>query len=165
MSQKNIDSFFARKSAANTPSTSSANIENESVPSVSVESNEPSSSKTVETAASDNLDVVESVSDAESDDKSVYQQAAKRKKQTVRKYDQDYLAFGFIEKVVSEIPRPFICCAMFYLRIAPWFRVNWNGVLQKTTPMSQKKPIEYFKELKFQHKSQGIAMTSFTQTE
>lgn len=103
---KNIDSFFARKSAANTPSTSSANIENESVPSVSVESNTPSSSKTVETAASDNLDVVESVSDAESDDKSVYQQAAKRKKQTVRKYDQDYLAFGFIEKVVSEIPRP-----------------------------------------------------------
>lgn len=166
MSQKKIQTFFARRYDANTPSISSTNIENESAASVPVELNTPSSSKTVETAASENLDVFASETEIESDDNSIHQHPAKRKKQSnVRKYDEDYLAFGFIEKVVSETSRPLCLLCDVLLANSSLFPSKLERHIKRNHPDVAKKPIEYFKELKSQHKSQGKALASFTQTE
>lgn len=110
--------------------------------------------------------MVESESEAESDDNSIYQHATKRmKRSTVRKYDEDYLASGFIEKFVSETPRPLCLLCDVLLANSSLFPSKLERHLTKNHPDVAKKPIEYFKQLKSQHKSQGKAMASFTQTQ
>lgn len=131
--------------------------------STSSESNAPSTSgsATEDAIATSN---VPNINDPEND--SDGEQPKKRKKKnSVRKYDPSYLAFGFISAGTEEMPLPMcVVCQKTFVN-ASMKPAHCERHLKTVHPKLTCKPIDYFERLKSEVKYQSQYMKQHARLE
>lgn len=129
-------------SASNAPSTSGSTTEDTSTSSVTI------------------------TNDPENDSDGAQAQPKKRKKKdSVRKYDPSYLAFGFIFAGTKEMPLPMcVVCQKTFVN-ASMKPSHCERHLKTVHPELEKKPIDYFERLKSEVKTQSQNMRHHAQLE
>lgn len=175
MEKKGLHKYFDSNSASSqgidTPSTSNTFGESESCEISNAQnknvsnSNAPTTSKSSECVAratSESGSEVESEIDSKIKKK---QQQKRKKKNAVRKYDAQYLAFGFISIEKDGKPCPHCLICHKNLANSSMVPVKMLRHLQNLHAELANKPIEYFKDLKSEQKNQSKSMESYANSE
>lgn len=131
-------------------------------------SDSPSSSKTITGAESDSKEKSESEnrSESESQSESVDRQSKKRrKKNVVRKYDPDYLKYGFVPIEKDGVPRPSCLICDDILANSSMLPAKLLRHLETKHPQRKNESIEYFNQLKMERNDQSKDIKAFTRSE
>lgn len=157
MAQKDLRSFFTRSTTSNADSQENvSNIHNVSESSRSLET--PSTSKDT-TSEFENVQTEEPFAEI---DTNIHQPAKRQKK---RKYDKDYLRYGFISVDSNGEMRPLCLVCKTLLANSSLNPAKLSRHLNTQHIALVNKPIEYFEKLKDDHFDSTKSMRGFTNTE
>lgn len=87
------------------------------------------------------------------------------KRDLVRKYDEDYLKFGFICAGTDELPLPLCLLCKKTLANSSMKPYQLIRHLKTNHGEFKEKPLEYFQRLKDEHKSQAKDISNYSKTE
>lgn len=144
MSQRSLKSFFVSDTSQSASET-------------------PSSSK--EHSTNDILDESESEQEKVQESDSSVQRSAKRPRTVVRKYDNDYLKYGFISVQSNGHDCPLCLVCKVVLANSSMNPTKLHRHLTTKHTDIADKPLEHFKKLKADHFDSTKRMSSFAQTE